>query len=145
MMVFDDRAGQLFDLLAEGDRTSADIMATTGWERSMFIKTVQVLRDILAADGDVISVVADPDRRTNEPWTYRLAAGGAILDPEDSQWIINRLQDAERRIKTIKHVLQVAVNGLDGRSTEGRKARIYHMHINRAQEEIALLDGGSDQ
>lgn len=136
----DKRAEVLFDLLSDRDRTSADILTTTGWSYSQFMAAVQRLRDILAADGDVISVLAEPT--TRGPWTYHLAAGATIIDAERSQWVINRLQDTERRVKTIKHVLEVAVNALDGRTTAGKKARIYHLHINRAQEEVALLDSG---
>jgi hypothetical protein len=136
------RAEELFDLLTGGDLTSAEIMDKTGWVRSQLFKAVQTLRDILAANGDVISVTAEP-QGLRETWLYSLRAGKQIVDPEKSRWVINRLQDAERRVETIAHVLEVAVNSLDGRTSEGKKARVYHLHIKRAQEEVALL--GTEQ
>jgi hypothetical protein len=136
--IAEKRAEELFDLLTGGDLTSAEIVDKTGWRYSQFLKAVQTLRDILAANGDVISVTAEP-QGSRETWLYSLRAGKQIVDAEQSRWVINRLQDAERRVETIAHVLEVAVNSLDGRTTEGRKARVYHLHIKRAQEEVALL------
>lgn len=138
------RAGQIFDLLVSGDLTSHQIIGKLGCGYAPFMKGIQALRDLLAASGDVISVVAEP-QGFHEPWLYGLRAGQQIVSPEDSRWAPNRLQDAERRIKTIKHVLEVAINSTDGRTTEGKKARIYHLHINRALEEVQLLgvDGAS--
>lgn len=140
----EERANVLFDLLAESDHTYVTIGDATGWTRGQIIKAVQVLRDILAANGDVISVVSDP-QGSREPWLYGLRAGIQITSAEESQWITNRFGDAERRLTTIKHVLEVAVQSLDGRSTEGKKARIYHMHLKRAEEEIALLTDNGDE
>jgi len=141
MPTSEDRADVLFDLLADSSHTYVTIREETGWSRKQILKAVQVLRDILAANGDVISVVCDP-QGPREPWLYRLQAGRDILDAERSGWILNRFTDAERRLKTIKHVLEVAVRGLDGRTVEGRKARIYDLHLRRAQEEIAMMSDG---
>lgn len=132
------RAEILFDLLSDGDQTYETVCERTGWTRKEFFKAAQTLRDILAANGDVISVVAEP-QGSREPWKYSLAAGTVIMDPEKSRWVINRLQDAERRLFTIGNVTEVASKALDGRTTDGRKARIYNLHIKRAQEEVALL------
>jgi hypothetical protein len=137
----EQRAEVLFDLLADADRTRDEIQAKTAWNRPQFQKAVQTLRDILAANGDVISVVCEPHGH-RAPWLYCLRAGAEVLNAEESRWIINRLQDAERRLLTIGNVMEVAARGLDGRSIEGRKARIYELHIRRAAEEVALLDGG---
>lgn len=135
-----DRAAVLFDLLVEGDKTSAELIQITGWSYKQWQKATQALRDILAANDDVISVVAEPQGES-QPWLYRLQAGKVIVDPEQSRWVLNRLQDAERRITTIEHVLDVAVNSLDGRTVAGKKARIYRLHIKRAREEVALMTG----
>ncbi len=143
MTATDKRAEVLFDILAEGDCTSADILDRTSWSYSQFMEAVQRLRDICAASGDVISVTAEP-RGSREAWMYSLKAGKAIVDAEQSRWIINRLGDAERRVETMQHVLDVAVNSLDGRTLAGRKARIYHLHVKRAQEEVALLIGQNE-
>ena len=41
-----------------------------------------------------------------------------------------------------KHVAAVGSKVLDGRSREGRVARVMNLHIGRALEEIALLTDG---
>jgi len=134
-------AAQMFDLLVEGDRTSAELIKEAGWKHRRFLKAIQALRDILAANGDVITVTAEPHRGSNKPWLYSLKAGKAIVDSEQSRWVLNRLQDTERRIETIEHVLDVAVNSLDGRTVAGKKARIYALHLKRAREEVMLVVG----
>lgn len=136
-----ERAEELFSLLAADDMNRDEICADRGWTHGQLRAAVQKLRDILAADGDTINVVCEPDG-WRQPWQYRLRAGGDILDAEESRWMTNRLGDTERRITTIGHVLDAAVNATDGRTIEGRKARIYQLHISRAIEEIAL--GGDD-
>lgn len=132
-------AGTLFDILSEGDLRSGDIINRAGLSYYQFMKAVQKLRDILAANGDVISVVSEPQQEQVGGWLYGLRAGKVIVDAEKSQWVINRLQDTERRVTTILHVLDVACNSLDGRTIEGKKARIYQLHMKRAQEEVALI------
>lgn len=136
-----ERAEELFTLLADGDMTSAEVTDATEWSYAQFMKTVQVLRDMLATNGDVISVTAEPNGH-REPWLYSLKGGDQIVNEETSRWVPNRVEDAERRLKTIKHVMAAAVVGSDGRSTIGRKARIYHLHLKRAEEEIAMLADG---
>lgn len=132
------RAEKIFDLLSSGDLTSHQLLARLGCHRTEFTKAIQTLRDILAASGDVISVVAEP-HGPDQPWLYGLRAGKQIINAEDSRWIPNQFQHAERRIKTIVHVLDVASNSLDGRTLDGKKARIYRLHMNRALEEVQML------
>jgi len=138
----DKHAGELFDMLANGDKTSAEILKTTGWGYGTFMATVQRLRDTLANDGDVISVVAEPqgtrqDRRGAKPYLYRLVAGQTIIDPEHSKWVANRIDDSERRLKTIAAVLDVTVKATDGRTALGKKAVRFHRHVTRALEDIS--------
>jgi hypothetical protein len=134
-----ERAAELFDLLSARDRTISEVRALTGWNSYQYGKAVQRLRDILAADGDDINVVAEPQGH-REGWLYGLRAGSAIVDASESQWVPNRMKDAERRLKTIKHVMQAAVSATDGRSVVGKKARIWALHLTRAEEEITLID-----
>jgi hypothetical protein len=134
------RTEQLYDLLSDGDLTSDRLISKLDCSYACFMKTVQNLRDILAANGDVISVVAEP-QGWGTPWLYGLRAGKQIVNAADSRWIPNRFQDAERRIKTIAHVLDVAAGSLDGRTIDAKKARIYRLHINRALEEVQMLAG----
>lgn len=134
------RAAVLYDLLADRPRTQSEVVALTGWTVRRFSSAVQRLRDILAASGDTINVPAEPQGQREE-WVYALTDGAGIIDAERSQWAPNRMKDAERRLKTIKHVFSAAVEATDGRTVEGRKARIYQLHLARAEEEIRILNG----
>jgi hypothetical protein len=135
----DERAEVLFDLLADGDHTYESIGEKTGWSRNQILKAVQRLRDILAVNGDVISVVCEPQGQY-EPYAYRLKGGKEILDAEKTRWAINRTKDLDRRGRTFENVLAVAVKATDGRTLVGKKARIWHLHIKRAREEVALME-----
>jgi len=136
-----EAANDLFDQLVEADQTYETLGVSMGWSRSQVIKYVQVLRDVLAAQADTISVTCDPDPLDPlGPWIYTLRGGGGIVDPERSRWLINRLGDAERRLVTIRHVVDIAAKNLDGRTIEGKKARIYALHLKRAEEEVAMLN-----
>jgi|SRR6516164_2233073 hypothetical protein len=133
-------ATDLFELLVEGDQTYVTLNARMGWTRNQILKYVQVLRDVLATDADTISVTCDPDPDDPlGPWVYTLRAGTGIVDPENTRWLVNRLGDAERRLVTIRHVVDIAAQTLDGRSNDGKKARIYALHLKRAEEEVAML------
>src|SRR5262245_17849949 len=140
-----NRAEELYDMLADAPdgMLSSEIEATAGWTLNERLKAAQTLRDWLAMEDDTITLTCDPDPYIPlGPWRYRLIGGNGVIDPEQSRWMINRLGDMERRLATIKHVIDVAAKTLDGRSIEGRKARIYRMHIGRAEEEIAMLNDG---
>lgn len=136
---YTNRAGALFDLLADGDQDYETIREATGWSRGQIIKTVQRLRDILAANDDEIQVVCEPQGQW-EPYVYRLKGGKEILDAEKSRWAIGRTLDLDRRGRTLEAVLSVAVRATDGRTLPGKKARIWHLHIKRAREEVALME-----
>lgn len=136
------RALELLQRLREGDADRPTICAELGWSRVDLRTAVQALRDELADQGMEHSVVAEPHGH-KQPWLYGLRSGNEIIgatstDGTDSRWVPNRLDDAERRLKTIKNVLKVAVKATDGRTLLGRKARIYALHLSRAEEEVAL-------
>lgn len=137
-------AYDLYDILVAHPEgvTYLGIGAETGWERQKVYKVVQVLRDLLSAQDEDMSVPCDPDPDYWQgPWLYRLIGGNHITDPEQTAWPINRIEDTERRIMTIKHVMDAAVKATDGRTQVGKKARIWSLHLQRAQEDIAILDG----
>jgi hypothetical protein len=137
----------LFDMLMlqPNGITYEDIFIEMGWSRGKIIKTVQVLRDLLSQEYEKLSVTCDPDPdNPNGPWLYVLRAGERIVSPEDTTWTNNRIDDLERRIVTIKHVLDAAVRDTDGRTITGRKARKLQLHLGRALEDLGLLDGEAD-
>lgn len=136
-----DRAYELFDLLVDGPQTYETACAAMRCTRAQFNQAVQFLRDDCAATNGAFTVTCDPQGYA-EPWLYTLRHGAEVNDPESTGWVINRLGDAERRLMTISHVLAVAARVLPGRSIEARKARIFKLHIERAQEEVAMLLNG---
>lgn len=133
----DKKAGILFDLLADRDMSTTDILTKTGWDNSTLSAAVQRLRDTLR-DGD-ITVPCDP-QGSREPWLYQLMSGKYVVDEESTGWVPNRVKDTERRIRTMTSVLQTAVNATDGRSTLGRKAKVMLRHLERVIEDLAFLD-----
>lgn len=134
-----ERAEELFELLSDGDLDRDEIIAATEWSRVQFYKAVQTLRDILSGNNDTISVTAEPQGHL-ECWIYGLKGAGTILEPENSEWISNRIRDLDRRIPTILAVVNAAVNGSDGRGKLGKKARAYRKHLTRAIEDISEID-----
>jgi len=67
-----------------------------------------------------------------------------VVDVEQSRWLLNRVDDAERRIKTMRNVVTPAAIHLARRTTSGRKARIIEMHLRHAEEEIALVSSDGE-
>ena len=75
-----EAANDLFDQLVEADQTYETLGVSMGWSRSQVIKYVQVLRDVLAAQADTISVTCDPDPLDPlGPWIYTLRGGGGVM------------------------------------------------------------------
>ena len=129
-----ERALELYALLVQGPLDTTEIQSQTDWSKAKIYKAVQVLRDMLAEIGETSSVTAKPQGR-GLPWVYKLEYGEGIADGE---WLKNRVGYAERFILTIGNVFESAVNALAVDTMEGTKARIIHLHLKRAKEELAL-------
>jgi hypothetical protein len=80
---------------------------------------------------DTVTLVAWTNGQ-NQPWLYRLA--GTAVDAEP--WILNRTQDGESRLETMQAVYTPIVANTDGRTVEGRKARIILRAATRALEDL---------
>jgi hypothetical protein len=134
-----EKIGQLFDYAAgrpEGF-TYQDVEKDLGWRKPEFTKVHRKLRLLLGGD-DQINLVCDAQGR-NEPWLYRLVGNieGARA------WVGNRLRDSETRILTIRAICASLVRATDGRSADGRRARIMQRGLTRILEDLAELDHGS--
>jgi hypothetical protein len=125
----------LFDLAASRPDgfTYKDVNEVLGWDRPYFIKVARYLR--LAFAEDKINLVCNPQGK-NEPWLYELVG---TLD-DSRAWTTNRLLDAETRLHTVWSVAKSIVEGTDGRSREGRRARIIARACQRANEDLHDLD-----
>lgn len=109
--------------------TNADFMAEYDIALPDFNKGVNKLRRILA--DDTITLVCDPSA-VREKWIYRLV--GTVED--GSPWVQNRLRDAESRFVTMSAVASTLVKSTDGRTGEGRRARLIDKSMRRLLEDL---------
>lgn len=85
------------------------------------------------ADGD-INLVCEPNGK-GEKWLYRL-----VGRPEDARiWHTNRIGDTESRLETMQSVAHSMVGATDGRTIEGRKARVIDRQLTRLIEDLAVI------
>jgi len=128
-------AHELFDYLAARPDgvTMAAICHHFGWKRVATNEALRALRLILA-DGDSITVVSEPDT-PSAPWLVRL-----VGTYDDARWYVtNRLGDLEARIETQVGVARSLEAATDGRSTEGRKARMIRSTLSHLVEQLQLV------
>lgn len=136
MADLDELLTNLFDVLVRRpdgvtlDEISAELEVPPRRARSV-IRTFR----LTFGEDDTINLICDPNGQNNQ-WLYRLT--GSMVETEP--WAKNRLDDAEARLTTMSTVLASVERGLDGRSVEGRKARIWRRAIERAREDITELN-----
>lgn len=133
---YGDGVTQLFDYASERPAgfTYRDIRRDLKWDRSHFFRTARALR-LTLGDADDISLVCDR-QGARQPWRYRLVGEFS----QASDWVRNRTDDAESRMLTIESVLASVLRNTDGRSRDGRRARIMYRAIQRAREDLADLE-----
>lgn len=136
MARLDDQVDALFDFaVAHPDGfTNEQFMAHAGLTYlAEFNQTAKRLRETLAED--TITLICDPT--DGGRWLYRLV--GNLED--GSPWVQNRLRDAESRFTTIGAVVNTIVNATDGRTFDGKRARLMQKAIVRLREDLADLTG----
>jgi len=134
-----EKVGRLFDYAADKPEgfTYRDVEKELGWDRKMFFATARKLRVLLGND-DRINLVCDP-QGTRQPWLYRLSG-----DVDGARgWVANRLGDAETRIGTMQSVCATLERATDGRTSDGRRARVMNKGLTRIIEDLAELTHGS--
>jgi hypothetical protein len=133
-------ANALFDYLAgnpNGIRL-AGMMSHFKWNRAKATEAIRSLRLILG-DGDSINLVADPTEHMGQ-WLYRL-----VGNYEDARWYVNnRIGDLEARLDTQVGIAQSLETATDGRTVEGRKARMIRSTLSHLVEQLRLLDSSLD-
>ena len=136
-MVDDDNAGLLFDYAVVHPQgfTNEQAMLDLDWPLGTFKRAARRLRLTLA--GDSINLVCD-SKGQRERWLYRLVGDFASA----RGWSANRLRDLEARLETVQAVALAIVNGTDGRSVEGRKAKLVAAVVGALREQLAAM---SDQ
>jgi anaerobic glycerol-3-phosphate dehydrogenase len=130
-----DRVNLLFDLLAsEPDGlTITDIMTGLDCARRQANTAIHDLRIVLG-DSDTINITCDPQGE-REKWNYRLVGD---LDG-NRRWIANRLGDTETRLRTLRAIARSLVSGTDGRTLDGRRARLINKALQRLIEDLDEL------
>lgn len=138
MSAREQRRDDLFDaLVAEPDGlTVQDMMDDNGWSHHQCNEAIRDLRRFLGDSGDSINLVCDP-QGWNQRWLYRLV--GSLADVRD--WSRNRIRDGESRVRTMQAVMTSIVAATDGRSAEGRKARVMERGLRRLVEDLDELAG----
>jgi hypothetical protein len=133
-----EKIGRLYDYAVEHPEgfTYQDIEKELGWRRTEFFRVAQQLRRLLGND-DQINLICDP-QGGGQPWKYQLVGN---FD-QAREWGRNRTDDAESRLTTIGAVLASVVQATDGRSRDGRRAKIMQRAITRAKEDLAEIDYG---
>lgn len=134
---YDIWAGELFDFAVSRPEgfTNVEAMAELEIKRlSDFNRSARRLRITLGED-DEINLVCDP-QGSGEKWLYRLVGNLEEAGP----WVANRLRDMEARLETQHGVAKSVVTATDGRSVEGRKARLFAKVYSRLREDLEELN-----
>lgn len=98
-----------------------------------FDSVVRGLRQILG-DDDNIFLVCDPQRRGG--WLYKL-----VGDTDGSRaWAVWMLSHSESRLETELSQARTLVKATDGRSIEGRRARMIERSLRHLREELLAID-----
>jgi hypothetical protein len=114
---------------------NVDFMARYGCDLPTFNVAARGLRRQLA--GDSINLVCQPAGWG--PWVYQLVGD---LD-ESRPWVRNRIGDARTRVRTMSAVADSLVNATDGRTTDGRLARVMRRSFTRLVEDLDEIDTGA--
>lgn len=96
-----------------------------------------VYRDIrwLRRRGDLDNIPATPNGYM-QPWLYRVTN-----DLEtNSEWVANRIGDAESRFETMIGQAETLIRVTNGRTTNGRKARKIDRVLRYLMQELADID-----
>ncbi len=130
------RANRLFDFACEQPNgfTREEGMAEIGGGRSDFTRA---LRDVRVALGeDEINVVSEP-RGASESWRYRLVGTW----DEAAPWAGRRTENICAQLTTVYSVAGSIVAATDGRTFDGRRARLVRKVVGRLVEDLAELRG----
>jgi hypothetical protein len=139
-----DWSGRIFDeLVAHPDGCTIYEMAEAiDMPLATARRAVHDARMILAQN-DTLFILAEP-QGPRAPWLYKLVDGKTIIDVENSGWVPNRIGDAQTRVQLIHAAMRVAERATDGRTTNGRKARVIARTLGRLVEDLEEIDLGSE-
>ena len=134
-----DKVNLLFDYAVRRTEgfTYEDVQRDLHWPRPEFFRIANRLRAVCGDDDEKMNLICEPHGQG--PWRYKL-----IGDFSDAKvWGKNRVVDCKARIMTVLAVLNSVVAATDGRTHDGRQARIMHRALTRLVEDLVELDRGS--
>jgi IclR helix-turn-helix domain len=139
-MINVDRAGRLFDMLAEAPLglTVAEICDELSVPKRTAHTVIRVLRMTLGTSDDLFVVC---DIADDGVYRYQLKSGAALVDAEQSRWTSTRVADLESRLVLFMSASKAAAAATDGRTTDGRKALLFVRWSQRLSEDLAELGG----
>jgi hypothetical protein len=131
----EERVERLFDFAAAHEKgwTVHDAARGLRWTKEEVYHAIQALRDVFGEAKDV-NLVCEPTGQ-RQAWLYRLT--GKLEDVR--WWGHNRTGDAMRRIRTILAVHRSVVAATNGRTLEGKMARVVVRHLQRLVEDATDL------
>jgi hypothetical protein len=130
------RAGMLFDFAAEQAEgfLATEAEADLGFTHAQFAKATRALRLILADDS--INLIC-LQQGFGKPKRYHLVGTFEKAGP----WVRERMRGIESQLESVLALSTSLVNASDGRTTEGKKARLVARHVGRLVEDLGEIDG----
>lgn len=131
----DTRRDMLFDLAVARPEgiTVEDMMHEFEWGHHEANDAIRSLRMFLG-EFDSINFPCDP-QGPGKRWIYRLT--GSLDDAKP--WVANRLGDGESRLRTMHAMMASIVQSSDGRSSDGRRARLIETGLRHLIEDLDNL------
>jgi hypothetical protein len=127
------RAGLLFDYCVLNGGFTVDVAGRDlGWSPSQTNLAIRALREDFATGS--INLICEPAGTGR--WHYRLVGDLEQAKP----WITNRVNDMRTRIRTIGNIAKSMVQATDGRSLEGRRARLIAKTLEALEAQLDALD-----
>jgi len=126
----------LLMIAQQSGQTVDDMMVALGCDHPQVNEAIRDVR-LWLGDFDEVNLICDP-QGTGQRWLYRLVG---TLD-EMRPWAANRVADSASRIRTMASMLASVVSATDGRSIEGRKARVMERSLRRLVEDLDVIGVG---
>lgn len=135
MSVREARRDDLWDQLVAnpGGITVDEMMDEQGWTHKQANDAIRDLRAYLGLFDDV-NLPCDP-QGSGERWKYRLV--GTLDDVRG--WTLNRINDADTRVRTMQAMTASIVKATSGRTVEGRRVRLMNKALTRLVEDLDEL------
>jgi hypothetical protein len=132
MTARENRRDELFDLLVAlpDGVTVDDIKVALACSHRQANDAVHDLRLFLGSFDDV-NLPANPNG-PRERWTYVLVGN---LDG-CREWMANRVGDTHSRIRTMQAMMASCVQASDGRTVDGKRARVIERALRRLLEDL---------